>query len=233
MNNLVIGDSSQLSFYFPKDYVKISSRNIDFKEFKGTNWDSVYLCFGESNKFVDDKTSYEKINFDLTIDVIESVKETSKKIVVYSTCELWNKESGQISLNTDFDFYQTPYLLSKYKLTEHIYKNYDNVIIKFPFNFNSIRRNKNFLFGKIFDSILNKTKIEIGDTYFYRDMIHPKFVVDRSINIDEHEIIGSGRLIFVNDFIRDLYNEFNMDYDEYVTENKILCKECYLTHILG
>ena len=61
--------------------------------------------------------------------------------------------------------------------------------------------------------------IEIGDTYFYRDIVHPNFVVQQSIKSTDHKIIGSGRLIFVNDFIRDLYKNFNMNYDDYVVEN--------------
>lgn len=225
MNNLIIGDSSQLSYYFPDSYVRINSRDINFESIKKIEWDSVYLCLGESNKFIEDINQYDKINFDLTVKTIEELKDNSKKIVVYSTCELWNKKCGQININDEFDFFETPYLLSKYKLTTHVLQNYNNVNIMFPFNFNSIRRTKNFLFGKIFDSVINKTKIEIGDTYFYRDIIHPKFVVQESIDSTTHKIIGSGRLTFVNDFIRDIYKNFDMNYDDYVSENKTSYKE--------
>jgi hypothetical protein len=61
--------------------------------------------------------------------------------------------------------------------------------------------------------------IEIGDTYFYRDIIHPKFVVSESMGATSHKIIGSGRLVYVNDFIKDLYKNYNMNYDDYVIEN--------------
>jgi hypothetical protein len=71
----------------------------------------------------------------------------------------------------------------------------------------------------VFNSIVNEEKIEIGNTYFYRDIIHPKYVVKKSIDTDENLVVGSGRLIFVNDFIRDLYKAFNLDYDLYVIEN--------------
>ena len=37
MNNLVIGNTSQLSYYFPDDYEKISSRDINFTEIKKKN----------------------------------------------------------------------------------------------------------------------------------------------------------------------------------------------------
>lgn len=220
MDNLIIGNTSQLSNYFPKDYLKISSRNIDKNFIKSKKWNRVFLCFGESRKFVNNPDIHNKINFEYTIEVINFLIPYCEKIIVYSTCELWNKYSGQIDLNLPFNFYETNYIKSKYNLTNHILKNdlYKNVIILFPFNFNSIYRTQDFLFGKIFYSIINKVKIKIGDTYFYRDMIHPKHVVEESIHTNSNTIVGSGRLVFVNDFIRDIYSSFNMRYDDYIIE---------------
>lgn len=222
MKNLVIGNTSQISYYFPKENFEfISSRNVDYK-LLNKEYNRVFLCFGESRKFIDNNKIYDEVNYDLTIDLINKLKNKSQKIVVYSTCELWNKYSGQISLNSDFNFFETNYLNSKFKLTNHIISNkneFENVIIMFPFNFNSIHRNVNFLFGKIFNSIIEKKKIEIGNTYFYRDIIHPKFVVENSIQANENQIIGSGRMIFVNDFIRDLYKHYGLDYSEFIYEN--------------
>jgi GDP-D-mannose dehydratase len=113
-------------------------------------------------------------------------------------------------------------------MTNHILiqkKEYKNVIILYPFNFNSTYRSKDFLFGKIFSSIINKEKIEIGNTYFHRDIVHTKFVVNESLNAKEDKIIGSGRLTFVNDFIRDLFKYFKMDYNFYIEENLLKFKE--------
>ena len=104
-------------------------------------------------------------------------------------------------------------------ITNYIKQNYNNVIILYPFNFNSPYRKQGFLFNKIFDSLINNKKIEIGDTYFYRDIIHPKYVVERSILCENDELVGSGRLIHINDFIRTLYKQLNMNYDDYVNEN--------------
>jgi hypothetical protein len=121
-----------------------------------------------------------------------------------------------------FKFFETSYSKSKHKITDFILKNiekYSNVIILYPFNFNSTYRNDDFLFGKIFNSIINKTQVEIGDTYFYRDIIHPSLVVKESITSNSHKIIGSGRLTYVNDFIRDLYKNYNLDYKSLVIEN--------------
>jgi len=125
-------------------------------------------------------------------------------------------------LKKEIKFFNTSYLSSKFKITDYILKNneiYRNVLIMFPFNFNSIYRNENFLFGKIFNSIINKQPTQIGNTYFYRDIIHPKLVVKTSLIAEKHQLIGSGRMIFVNDFIKDLYHHFNLRYDNYITEN--------------
>lgn len=223
MDSLVIGNTSQLSDYFPKNFIRISSRKIDYNFLTSCKWDGVYLCFGESRKFMQNNEVYDEINFKLTLELINILKSISKKIIVYSTCELWNKHDGPISIETNFDFYSTGYLNSKYKITKYILENYDeynNVFIIYPFNFNSIRRNDNFLFGKIFNSIVNKTKIEIGNTYFYRDLVHPKYVVEQSLSATTNKLVGSGRMVFVNDFIRDLYDHFNLSYNSLVTEDK-------------
>lgn len=222
MRNLVIGNTSQLSYYFPDDYVKISSRNIDYNLIESENWDRVFLCFGESRKFLDDIKIYDDINFYYTLDVINRIKKISRNVIVYSTCELWNQYDGKIDISMNFNFFSTPYLQSKYKLSKYLLNNkseYYNVFIMYPFNFNSTYRSDNFLFGKVFNSIINKSPIEIGDTYFYRDIVHPKFVAERSIKATNHEIVGSGRLTFVNDFIRDIYDYYKMDYDKYVIES--------------
>ena len=220
MDNLVIGSSSQLSKYFPENYVRISSRNIDKNFIKSKKWDRVFLCFGESRKFINDKNLHDEINFEYTLDIINFLLPYTKNIVVYSTCELWNRYYSSIDLNTPFSFYETNYIKSKFRLTDYILNNdkYKKVLIIFPFNFNSIYRSEDFLFGKIFNSILNKTKIEIGNTYFHRDIIHPIHVVNQSISTKKNIIVGSGRLIFVNDFIRDLYSNFNMNYEDFVVE---------------
>ncbi len=194
MNNLIIGNTSQLSHYFPKNFTKISSRNIDFEFLKNNKWNEVYLCFGESRKYLSNSSEYEFVNYNLTKKIIENLNENSEKIVTYSTCELWNKYSGPIDLGCEFDFFSTPYLESKYKITKFVLenKNLKNTIVLYPFNFNSIYRTKDFLFGKIFDSIINKQKITIGNTYFNRDIIHPEFVVNKSLLSNKHELIGSG-----------------------------------------
>lgn len=214
--NLVIGNTSQLAQYFPTDMVKISSRNIPSDIFEST-WNSVYLCFAEQKTYKNNDDSFYKINVDYTKSIIKQIK--ANHIIYFSTAELWNNCNGAISLDTPIKYHYSDYISSKEKITTYLKTHYSNVRIMYPFNFNSIYRMPPFLFGKIIDSIRFKTKIEIGDTYFYRDIIHPKFVVNESINASSHKIVGSGRLVYVNDFIRDLYKHFDMNYNDYVIEN--------------
>jgi len=214
--NLVIGNTSQISKYFPKEYTQISSRDIDPYIFD-KNWDSVFICFAEQKTYKFSDCSFDDVNFTYTKTIIEKLR--SNKIIFYSTAELWNKCVGEINLNIPFNYHITDYVSSKEKITNYIKQNYSNVVIAYPFNFNSIHRMPPFLFGKIFDSIINKKIIEIGDTYYYRELLHPSMVVNQTIGMVEAKIIGSGKLIFVNDFIRKLYSSFDMKYEDFVIEN--------------
>jgi len=229
---LLVGNTSQISNYFPNDYVKISSRNIP-SEFFNQIYEEVHLCFGENIKGKE-KSIYDKINYCYTLDLIKEFLKISDKIIVYSTCELWSNCWGGIDLNTPFNFHEEPYILSKWKITEEIKSiNSKKIITIYPFNFNSTFRNENFLFGKIFKSIINKEKIEIGDTYFYRDLLHTSYVAKVCQNLTNDKIIGSGRMFFVNDFIRDLYKESGLIYEDFVKEqldsfNHIPKNEYYL-----
>jgi hypothetical protein len=219
--NLIIGSSSQIAQYLGSDFVKINSRDFTWDEIDG-QWGTCILAFGENRKFLDSYDPYKNINVDLTLKTIGFLKERSERVIIFSTCELWNKCSGPIDLETPFNFYETFYTRSKFELTQEILNKsdiYPNVFIVYPFNFNSIYRTEDFLFGKIFNSIISGKPIVIGDTYYYRDIFHPLFMVNQLENIQSHKIVGSGRLTHVNDFIRELYREFSLDYDSLVTEN--------------
>lgn len=222
--NIIIGSTSQLAQYFPDDYVKISSRNTTvelYDLFNNRKIDRVYLCFAEQRTYLNQNDDFCNINLNKTINIINDIKkyDTNTEIITYGTAELWNKYNGNINIDFPFNYYNTEYVISKHKMVLEIEKTYENVHIMYPFNFNSIHRKPPFLFGKIFDSIINKKEIEIGDTYYFRELLHPSFIVKESINANRDKIIGTGNLIFVNDFIRDLYKIFNMKYEKYVKEN--------------
>lgn len=230
MKNLIIGDTSQMSYYYPDDYIRISSRNINFDYLKSNYWDSVYITFAEQNVYNNLNNDFLNVNYFYTLKVIDEIINNSNRIVIFTTCELWNKYNGEINLNCKFDYSSSNinmynYIYSKEKLYNDIIKKrkednrYNKIIIIHPFNFNSVYRRKDFLFGKIFDSIINKNKITIGDTNFNRDIIHTKYLVERTIKSNSDEIVGSGGVININNFIKKLYHYFDMDYNYYVSEN--------------
>ena len=222
-NNLVIGNSSQLSHYFPDSYIKISSRNIDYSYHSKKKYDNVYITFAEQRTFIKDNPDiFFDINVKYTIEVMNFFQQISNRIVIYGTSELWNNMEGPININDVHNYNYSPYIKSKEDLVNYVNEHRDykqNIIIIHPFNFNTPYRKGDYLFGKIFNSIIHKKKIEIGDTNFNRDVTLPKYVIERSIKAKKDEIVGSGNLININKFIRDLYTSFDMKYEDYVTEN--------------
>ena len=58
--DLLIGNTSQLSYYFSNDIVKISSRNINADTFE-KSWNRVYLCFAEQKTYKNNDDSFYQI----------------------------------------------------------------------------------------------------------------------------------------------------------------------------
>jgi hypothetical protein len=158
----------------------------------------------------------------------------ARRVVVYSTAELWNDCSGPVGIVTPVQYKPNHYIQSKYNMSLELKdkQKYPNVSIAYPFNFNGVYRKGDFLFGKVFHSILNKTPIELGDTYYYRDILHPKWAADESMidRVGVDFMIGSGRLVFVNDLIRSLYEAFGLHYRDFVTER--ICDTAVYRHRL-
>lgn len=225
--NLVIGNS-QLSKYFPSNYVIISSRNVDFEYLKSQKWDAVYITFAEQ-RIYDPGIDYITPNYTYTMQIINALLNNSQKIVCYTTCELWNDISGRISLDTHpkFSPLTNEYTISKLLLFNKILELrkidslYNKIVFVHPFYFNSVHRNEYFLFGKIFKSIKENKKIKVGNLDFYRDMVHAKFVVNKSIESGSDLMVGSGKLFHVRTFVKDLYSINDMDFEEFVQEGMI------------
>lgn len=225
MKNLVIGNTSQLSYYFPNTYTKISSRNIDLKDLQKTKWDSVYICFAEQRTYIANsedisvRESFWNTNYSKVLEVIDALQGCANRIVYYSTAELWNKLTGPISADIEYSYHSNSYTDSKCKISTELRnkQKYPKVVIGYPFNFNSIYRKSGYLFSEIFDSILNNLPISIGDVDYYREILHPQMVVDMSMNLDKDAIIGSGRVIHIGDFIRSLYCHFSLNPDEMIS----------------
>ena len=218
--NLIIGNTSQLSYYFPDDYEKVSSRNFCITKINFKKYNRIYFLFAEQRTFSNiTESDFDEINVDLTIKILNLVYNICEQVVIYSTSELWNDYDGPISIKMPFKYNYSPYIKSKEKLSNFINLNrklYPNVIIIYPFNFNSIYRKSGFLFEKIFRSIIKKEKISIGNVNFNRDLIHPSIIVKHSINTQNDLVIGSGVLINVKEFINDLYKHSNLVIDDYV-----------------
>lgn len=226
MKNLFLGNGNQLSFFWPRENTEfISRKDINISYIKSKEWKNVYISYSNGQTFLKDWwyfTQFYQDNVAQPLAMIDAIKDNCEKIYLYSTTELWNKYNGPINTNKPFNFDQNlPYVRSKEIMTKLLLERNDNkVIILYPMSFNSAyRKEQRYLFSKIFNSIIEKKEICIGNTYRYRELLHPKFVVQESLNATEHKIIGSGRLIFINDFIRDLYKIFNMKYEDYVQEN--------------
>lgn len=226
--NLVIGDTSQQSHYYPSDYIRISSRDIDMSYLKNNKFDSVYITFAEQ-RIYESSIDYITPNFNYTLDIIKNLIDESNKIVIFTSCELWSGLSGSIDLKTLPNFnISNEYTLSKLLLFNEIQRlrkidyRYDKLVILHPFYFNSVYRTEYFLFGKIFNSIVDKKNIEVGNLDFYRDMIHTSFLVKKAIELKSDSMMGSGRLFNVRDFVIDLYKSFDMNYFKYVKEDRSL-----------
>ena len=211
MRSLVIGNTSQLSHYFPEDYVKISSRNIPDEVF-AERWGNIYICFAEQRTFLNDADVFFGTNCAYTGRVIDRLKY--ERLYYYSTLYLWNA-LDEFDVNTPFNYHQTPYIESKDQITRYIMGKINTTVL-FPCNFNSIYRKEGFLFGKVFDSIKNKRKIHLGETNFIKEMTHPRMVVEESFGT-EHKLIR-GVMVNVNEVIRELYSRSGLVYEDYVTE---------------
>ena len=103
--NLIIGDTSQLSFYFPKDFDRISSRNINYDEVNKKKYDKIFILFAEQKTFLNETENfYVNVNVTYTLSVIDAIKDSCKQVIVYSTSELWNNYDGEVSVNMKYNY---------------------------------------------------------------------------------------------------------------------------------
>jgi nucleoside-diphosphate-sugar epimerase len=222
--DLIIGSGSQLTSYFDSNNTKIiSSRNVD-EDYEG--YDKVILTFAEQRTFLDLKEEdFTKVNVNYTSKIIDSLYSKNKKIIVFGTSELWNDYEGPININLPFKFKYSPYIKSKELLVNTVREKkskglWDNVHIIHPFNFNTPHRHTGFFFGKIFHSIINRSSINVGNLDIYRDIIHPKLIIEELKIMDSDILLGSGISTNVREFVSKLYKHYGMDYKDFVVENE-------------
>ena len=91
--NLIIGNTSQLSHFFPKEgNVFISSRNINFEEIKLKRYKKIFILFAEQRTFLKEEDNFFiDVNVKYTLKVVDKLKDYCDFVVVYSTSELWNR----------------------------------------------------------------------------------------------------------------------------------------------
>lgn len=227
MKDLFIGSTSQLAHFWPKENVEMmSSRNINIDYILSKSWNRIYIAYADGRTYLRDWKMFDefyKTNLQDTLALVNEVKHVCNNVVYFSTTELWNRHHGPVNLGTPFNFdVDSPYINSKAIVTRKLLLNngYGKVIVLFPFSFNcAFRNDQQYLFSKIFHSIINREKVKIGNTRFYRDLLHPSFVAFRAARATCHEIIGSGRMIFVDDFINDLYSTFLLRRADYVEQD--------------
>jgi len=206
----------------------VPSRDIYIRSLTEHEWDAAYICFAEQRTYLanSDSPSVRSMFYDTnvtkTLELIDALHPVCRKIFYYSTAELWNASSGPVGPSDPYSFHANHYTGSKSEasLVLRNKSSYPKVSIAYPFNFNSVHRRGEYLFGKIFKSILNGSPTTIGDVDYYREMLHPTMVVEATLESAERDpvgtdiVIGSGRLVHVGDFIRRLYLRFGMEMEK-------------------
>lgn len=221
---IVIGKNSQLAKYIdPLDTIFCSANDIDYNVAKKA--DKIYFFFCEQRTFLKlPEEDYLNVNVTLTAEILEKLYNNKTDFYLYGTGDLWNDYEGGVTIDTPIRYKYSPYLKSKHVLTEYIHefiesRNATNVHLIHPFNFNTPYRKEGFLFYKIFDSIINKKQIQTGNLNFMRDLVHPKFILNRSLCIRRSNMVGSGNPINVKEFINNLYSYFQLNMHDYVQED--------------
>lgn len=224
-NGVIIGAGAQISNYFPPEFERINARKW-FKSsmpLKSQEYDIAVIAFGENRTYLQDLTldGFREINVKLTVQAVQRFTGIAKRIVVFGTAELWSGINGPISMNNSYNYRPSNYIISKQEMVDQVRNmNQPNVFIIHPFNFNTVHRCGEFLFGKVYKSILNREHIEIADTYFKRDLTTASEVARAALySLHNESIVGSGRQISINELIRQLYKCANLNYDSYVSED--------------
>lgn len=229
MKSIVIGNTSQQSHYYPDDFLRVSSRNLDTRIFDSDPFDTVVLAFAEQG-VRDAGVDYLGTNLTYTMDILRHAVKVSRRVLVFTSCDIWSNCTGIIRPNTPVNYpNDNLYAVSKAMLFSEIKRlrdtdpDYDRVVVVHPFYFNSIWRDEYFLFGRIFKSITSRRKIRVGNLNFYRDMVHTRFFVQKCLLSESDCVIGSGRLFNVRDFVVDLYSRCGLSYSELVEEDVSVC----------
>ena len=213
-NTLVIGDTSQLSYYLPKSFDKISSRNIDYSSMG--EYERIYICFAEQRTFKSD-ANFIDINYHYTLDVIDKILPKTNEVVFYSTAMLW-QNLEQYDITDEFSYDEnSKYLVSKEMISKELEAK-EKTIVHYPCNFNSCQRKKGYLFSKLIDACSGKS-IEAGNLNFDREIVHASYIAEVSTKSKCSQIIAPGYLVNIESYFRDVIDAFGYKFIDLVFQN--------------
>ena len=148
-----------------------------------------------------------------------------------------NKNNGALS-EISFMEPRSPYGYAKYELytksLELREKKGIDIRNGILFNHESEFRNSNFLIMKIIDSAIkiklgSETKFELGSLEYTRDWSHASDTVNAIVKIaydrdSSDYVVGSGIGHKIRDIVEIVFNNFNLDYVDYLTVNPLLLR---------
>lgn len=227
VRGLLVGSGSQIAKFLPINLDRISARQW-FKDGMplSCDYEIILFGFGENRTFLPqtlaNRQSFEHVNIVLSLQAALRIKDRCKRAVFFGTAELWSKHQGAVYPQTPENAFDSMYIESKRIMRDKLLElNYNEIRIIHPFNFNTNHRKGDYLFGKVFDSIANRRKITIYDTYFERDIVSPRHVAAKSLDpaLPKELVVGSGRAIHVNSLIRKMYKTAGLQFEDYVIED--------------
>jgi len=213
MNNLIIGENSQLGYYL--EGVRVSSREIPYEFITKYKWNRIYLCFAEQRTFIDKSNLFNDINYELTKNIVDKLYDTCNQFVFYSTTLLW---SGYSKYNMDMPYLykETNYLSSKEKITNYL-NGIEKVVTHYPCNFNSKKRKRGFLFSSLYD-ILKYQKVELKCLDFNKELCHASYVAKKSQCTKTNSIIAPGYCTNIRELFTGICKKMKINIDDYMKE---------------
>ena len=209
---LIIGDTSQLSKCLPLNCDRVSSRNFD-STLVG-DYRKIFVCFAEQRTF-DNSLDFMKINYDYTLELIDSIITKCDDVVFYSTAMLW-ENLNNYCIEDEFCYDDSnQYLVSKEKVTREL-RDWSKVLIHYPCNFNSTYRKPGYLFSKLVHACQGN-EVSTGNLDFNRELAHTSYVAKRSYESSSSEIIASGFLTNVRNYFHDVIAHFDVQ-PEFIQE---------------
>tara|TARA_R110002051_G_scaffold320879_2_gene407145 strand:- start:625 stop:1371 length:747 start_codon:yes stop_codon:yes gene_type:complete len=213
MNNLIIGENSQLGYYL--EGIRVSSRDIPYGFISKHKWDRIYLCFAEQRTFIDKSDSFNKINYELTKNIVDRLYDHCNQFVFYSTTLLWSNYKTY-DIEMPYSYKETDYLSSKENITNYL-QDIEKAVIHYPCNFNSKKRKMGFLFTALY-VILKKEQVELQCLDFNKEISHASYIAEKSQATRTDSILAPGYCINVRELFTKITKKMGIDMNDYLKE---------------